>query len=213
MATIGLRALEIPGETTWRDLCFGVASMHGIVMAELQSFVVARAGAVAWERITYGAGLSDRLYFPLGSYPDDEALTLVAASCRHLHLDTEAFLRAFGRHLVPPLLSTYGHSLRSDWKSLEVLEHSEQTIHARVRHTTPSAQPPMLVTTRTTADEVVIQYRSARRLCYMALGVVDGLGEAYGETLDVSQRRCMLNGDPECEIVVQRRRTAGQRVP
>jgi predicted hydrocarbon binding protein len=178
--------------------------MHGIVMSELCAFVTAHAGDDGWTKIATKAGLGERSYLPVGTYPDEEALSIVSAACRELRVDASRFLRDFGRHLVLPLVKTYGPLLKPAWKSLEVLENTEHMVHAVVRRNTVGAAPPTLSAVRTQPNEVVVHYRSGRRLCHLAVGIVEGLGDVFSENLDVSQRRCMLDGDPECQLVVRR---------
>jgi hypothetical protein len=51
---------------------------------------------------------------------------------------------------------------------------------------------------------VVIDYRSERKLCPVAVGISKGLGRHFRERIAVEQRLCMMRGDDHCEIHVRR---------
>jgi hypothetical protein len=94
-----------------------------------------------------------------------------------------------------------------EWKTLDVIEHTEERIHKMVRLQHKGARPPYLSTTRRSADEIVVHYASERKLCSLAKGFATGIARHYGETLQITDLTCMHRGAPTCEILI--RRTAG----
>ena len=61
----------------------------------------------------------------------------------------------------------------------------------------------MLTVQRVSANEVLIDYHSTRRLCQVAEGIAAGVAVHYGEAIEVSQSECMLRGDARCAISVK----------
>jgi predicted hydrocarbon binding protein len=49
-----------------------------------------------------------------------------------------------------------------------------------------------------------VVYASSRRLCPVAVGLVEGVGAEFGESLSVTEERCVHRGDERCELVVTR---------
>ena len=49
--------------------------------------------------------------------------------------------------------------------------------------------------------DLVLGYRSARRLCALAEGFVTGDGRLFGERVRILQPRCMLDGEERCALV------------
>ena len=43
-------------------------------------------------------------------------------------------------------------------------------------------------------------YQSARRLCALAHGFIEGAAAHFGETLVFEHLKCMHNGDPKCQF-------------
>ena len=94
----------------------------------------------------------------------------------------------------------YRHFVSPAWRTLDVLEHTESTIHRIVRLREPGATPPRLVCTRVSGTEVMIAYESPRRMCSLGVGLAFGLAEHYSESLDATQSQCMNEGASRCLI-------------
>lgn len=178
--------------------------MHGIIFAELKKYVDHKLGGEAWHSLLREAGMEGRLFLPVHEYPDAEAVTLVKAASRITGLPADAILQDFGEFITPDLLKMYGALLDKSWKTLDVIEHTEETIHRVVRSRNPGARPPQLRCERASDYEVVIVYTSARRMCGVAKGIVRGLAKHFGETVALEESSCMHQGARECRISVMR---------
>jgi hypothetical protein len=88
-----------------------------------------------------------------------------------------------------------------EWKTIDVIDKTEETIHTVVREQTPGAKPPVLHTIRRSVDEVVLIYGSPRKLCAFAIGIARGVANHYNEAIEITQTKCMNYGAPHCEIV------------
>ncbi len=89
------------------------------------------------------------------------------------------------------------------WKTLDVIEHTEETIHKVVRVRNPGAAPPELSCACPSKDAVVITYVSPRRMCAIAKGIAKGLAAHYSESVRVSDNACTLEGAPQCQISIR----------
>ncbi len=177
--------------------------MHGVIFLELKSYVGAKLGASAWDTLLEKAGLAGKIYLPVKEYPDAEALSLVTTACAITGQQPGPLLEDFGEYIVPDLLQFYGGQLDPAWKTLDVIENTEETIHKVVRRRNPGAKPPELRCERTSPREVLIRYSSGRRMCGVAKGISKGLATHFGESVLVKESTCMLKGDPECLISVR----------
>lgn len=74
--------------------------MHGVVLSELQGFVASSFGADIWRQMTTTAGLGSRLYLPVGTYPDGEAVALLEAAVRLSGKSLAELAGAFGEYLA-----------------------------------------------------------------------------------------------------------------
>lgn len=176
--------------------------MHGIIFAELKKFVVTQMGPEAWNGLLQQIGAPGKVHLPTQVYPDAELVALVKAASQATGKEAPALLQAFGQFIAPDLLQLYRAQVNPNWKTLELLEHTEETIHRVVRLRDPNAKPPQLVVRRDGPSSVVIRYTSPRKLCDVAKGITRGVAEHYKEKVHIVDERCMLKGDDACEIRV-----------
>jgi hypothetical protein len=80
--------------------------MKGVVFNLLEQVVVREYGENVWDDLLDTAGLAGT-YTSLGSYPDEEIMSLVAAAAAALKLPPDEVLRWFGRRAMPLLAGHY----------------------------------------------------------------------------------------------------------
>jgi len=178
--------------------------MHGVIFAELRKYVKARVGLPTWDRALVNAGLPGKVFLTFQEYPDDEALKLIMDLVALTGSPASVFLEDFGAFIAPDLLAMYEPLIDPEWRTLDVVEHTEETVHTVVRRRNPGAAPPYLRVERTGVDEVVVHYTSKRRLCDIAKGIVRGLAAHYEEQVAIDEPECMNRGGRECLLVVRR---------
>ena len=98
--------------------------MNGIIFIELGAFVESKLGPGAWKKLLEEAGLGFPLYVPIQDYPDQDAMTLIAAAARLTGTEPQALLDAFGEFIVPDLVKTFGHLINPAWRTLDLIEHT-----------------------------------------------------------------------------------------
>jgi Haem-NO-binding len=178
--------------------------MHGIIFSQLRKYVETKQGSRAWSTLLKRAQLENRAYLSVSEYPDAEMDALISAAALVSGQPATVVLEDFGVFIAPPLMNMYGHLIPGDWKTLDVIEKTEETIHNVVRVQNPDAKPPVLHTIRRSEDEVVLIYSSPRKLCAFAIGIARGVAKQFNETIEVTQTKCMHNGAPHCEIVFRK---------
>jgi hypothetical protein len=177
--------------------------MHGIIFAELKAYVEGKFDQATWDALLVKAGIGPKVYLTMQAHPDSEMVALVSAASAMTGAPASAILEDFGEFLVPAYLRLYGRLVRPEWRTLDVIEHTEETIHKVVRAKNAAASPPKLRCERPSATEVVIHYTSARKMCAVAKGIVKGVAKHYGEGIHVTEASCMLEGGGACEISVK----------
>lgn len=177
--------------------------MHGIIFNELRKYANTVYGDKTWNALLGRAGLDGAAYLASRSYPDEQLGALVAAASELTGRSSLDILEDFGRFIAPDLLSMFRSLVRAEWRTLDVLEKTEETIHKVVRLQYADAAPPYLQATRVSADVVVIDYTSPRRLCSVAKGIARGVANHYGETIVIEEPACMLKGAAACRLTVR----------
>jgi len=177
--------------------------MNGVIFLELGKYVEDRLGREAWLHLLQVTGIGPKLYLPVAEYPDEEALTLVSAAVDATGIPAAVILEDFGEFIVPDLVKMFGYLLKPQWKTLDIIEQTEQTIHQVLRRATPHARPPALRCVRPSPDEVIITYTSPRKLCAVAEGITRGIANLLGECISITHPICMLQGASKCELSVK----------
>ena len=65
------------------------------------------------------------------------------------------------------------------------------------------AKPPELKVSRTSPNEAVINYTSARKMCSVAKGITKGVAKHYNERILIIETTCMLRGNQACNMSVR----------
>jgi predicted hydrocarbon binding protein len=178
--------------------------MHGTIFFELKKYVETKLGNEAWSKLLSESGLKARNYEVMAEYPDSEAIQLSVTASRITGVPVRAILEDFGEFIARDLLQMYAGVIQPDWKTLDVIEHTEDQIHNVVRLHNRHAHPPNLKCVRASVNEVVIHYSSARKMCDLAKGITKGLAKQYQENIAISESSCMLKGDASCTIHVKK---------
>ena len=176
--------------------------MHGLVFEELEKFVGHKWGEGGWAGLLEEAGLGGRQYLATQESPDHELAALVMTAAKRSGGSVEDVLEEFGAFVAPDLISLYSASIDTRWRTLDVIAHTEETIHKVVRRTNPDARPPRLACTRTSPDAVTVVYASPRKLCAFAKGLMRGIGKHFGERVAITESTCMHHGAECCTLHV-----------
>ena len=138
--------------------------MHGIIFSELRKYAETKHGKETWNTLLRNAGLASKTCLPVQEYPDAEIVAIIGAASSITGLSVSAVLEDFGEFIALALIKMFGHLLWAEWKTIDVVENTEGTVHSVVRVKNPGAQPPKLKTRRNGPDEVVLVYTSPRQM-------------------------------------------------
>jgi hypothetical protein len=177
--------------------------MHGMIFAELKRFVDEGHGPGVWDTLLHESGIGPKIYLTIQPYPDEEMARLAATAARLTGTPILEILEAFGEFLVPTYFKLYGHLLKPEWRTIDIVENTESTIHRVVRIQNPGAAPPELRCYRKSEGEVLVVYNSSRKLCAVAKGIARGVAKRFGETVRIDESTCMLLGARDCRISIK----------
>lgn len=177
--------------------------MHGLIFFYLHKFAE-RVSAGSRGGTASTSSIGGQKHLPSGVYPDADATAMLGDLAAAAGRPLPELVTDFGEFLAPHLVKVAGAFVDPDWKTLDVVEHTEALIHRMVRSTNPGAAPPVLEVFRSAPDEIQVVYSSRRRLCALATGIIRGLATHFQERIAIEEPSCMLRGDPFCSFVVQR---------
>jgi len=179
--------------------CVREAGVKGIVFNLLEEVVVQHHGEAAWDDLLDAAEASGS-YTSLGSYRDQEMLSLVVAAAAKLALSPADVLRWFGRQAMPLLAQRYPTFFAQHSSARPFVLSVNGIIHPEVRKLYAGAHCPHFDFDEQADGSVVVGYRSPRQLCHLAHGFIEGAADHYGETAEVTHLACTANGDSACTL-------------
>lgn len=179
-----------------------ISLVQGIILDELEKFVVRELGQTGLARVRGLTGRGDGGYRFDASYPDDELRLVIRGLAEATGTQPDQLLEMFAEAMVPGLLEVYGFLVDPRWSFMDFLVNTEEVIYRGMKVSAPSAKPPDIQVKRVRPEAVAIFYRSRRRLCPLAIGIIRGAAAHFQVKVVIGEERCMLRGDPECVITV-----------
>lgn len=174
--------------------------MKGIIFNLLEEIVRDKYGEDAWDELLESANL-DGAYASLGSYPDADMKNLVAAAAARLKMSEDQVVRWVGREALPRTSKRYPHFFTPHANARSFVLTLNDIIHPEVRKLYPGADVPDF-TYEQLPDILVMHYRSHRKMCAFAHGMVEGAADYFREVAHVTQSLCMHRGDAECTFEI-----------
>lgn len=168
--------------------------MHGFIFIEFDKFVLEHVHYTEWQQALKSHEIDNSTFSPTEIYPDEKMVQLLHLAAEVTKKSPEKLLELFGVFLAPDLMKVYRAYIDPAWKTLDVLENAETTIHVAVRKSTTGASPPILKVKRLSPRDVVIEYVSGRNMPELGVGLIKGLGSYFNENLEVNLEKFPEDG-------------------
>jgi hypothetical protein len=178
--------------------------MKGVVFNLLEQLVARDHGEDTWDSLLDASGL-DGVYPSLGSYPDEEFRTLVIAAADTLGTSQDDVIVWLGRSAIPLFADRYPQLFEPHDSTRSFVLTLNDIIHPEVRKLYPGADVPEF-DFDAREGTLLMGYRSPRKLCSLAEGLLLGAGDHFGERLTIAQPSCMKRGDDHCVLEIEFRR-------
>ncbi|MGH3361988.1 MAG: heme NO-binding domain-containing protein [Nocardioides sp.] len=171
--------------------------MKGIIFNLVEDWVVDAHGPAAWDQALEQAGL-DGAYTAMGTYRDSDLTALVTAASSVLGVDPSDLTREVGRSALGRLAERFPRFLSPHDSARSFLLTLNDVIHPEVGKLLGDTQPPDFWFDENDPDNLRVHYRSRRRLCAFAEGMIEGAAHHYGQTATVTHLQCMHDGADHC---------------
>lgn len=174
--------------------------MKGMVFTMLGEMVEERFGIDTWDDlIDITDPASGGAYVATDVYPDEELLAYVTAMSERFDIPAKDLVFAFGEYLLARFVGIHpeffdGHIAKSFLKSVH------DVIHVEVRKLHPDVVLPHFDYEDDVDNELVMLYRSPRKLCALAEGLISGAAKHFDERIDCVHDICMHTGSECCRL-------------
>ena len=158
--------------------------MKGIIFNIVEEIVVELFDADTWDDLLDAAGL-DGAYTALGNYGEEELVAIVDAVATTTEQSSDDVWRLVGRLALPKLATRIPEAMVTGHDARSFLLSVNDIIHPEVRMLYPDSVPPVFSFEEHDAD-LVVTYRSGRRLDALAEGLILGCGDRFDQTIEVT---------------------------
>jgi len=171
--------------------------MKGVVFVALADMIQSRYGYKYWnEVVTESKVESNGIYTSAESYDDKEVFQLIDVLTFKMKEKSENVLKLFGLYLLKYYSSRYPQYFEN--KNLEEFLSSINDLHRlEIKKLTPDSRPPVVVVNKFD-EKLEIIYKSDRKLCSLAFGLIKGASHFFNEPIELKECNCMKHGHSEC---------------
>ncbi len=170
--------------------------MNGVVFDILHDMVEEPFGLAGWTLLDKAG--SDGLYMSTQTYPDEELLKLVAAAGEVTGKSADELLLSFGVCMVKEFYKRFPFFFDNASGFIDFLISVDRIVHVEVRKLYPDAALPSV-----NSGEITMNYRSPRKLCRLAEGLIAGSAEYFGEQYQLQYDPCMHRGADCCSLHIR----------
>jgi len=177
--------------------------MRGILFTTLADMVEEQHGLAFWHKVLDAADTTDGgAYTSGGNYPTQEFMGIVGLLGGMLGIPSEFLLRAYGEFLLTRLAESFPDFFEPP-SLKKFLLGIDTAIHVEVEKIYKDSNLPNFTYEDIAPDKLVMHYRSSRRLCHLAEGLIAGAAANYGVECSILHNRCLLRGDECCTLELQ----------
>lgn len=177
--------------------------MKGIVFTSLNDMIIEQFGMETWDQLVTSLDLSSGgSYTTGGTYPDTELVHLIQAIAKMKNLQVSVFLESFGEYMFPILANKYPIFLKKGMSLKEFLKSVNGTIHVEVEKLYPDEKLPSIAYEEPAANQLIMLYRSPRKLCHFAIGLINGAAKHFKKKITINQTLCMHQKHDHCRLEI-----------
>ena len=162
--------------------------MLGMVFTEFVEMVESRFSPEMVDEIIEAVGAPHGgAYTAVGYYPHEEILAMVTALSQRTGVPVTDLVRAFGRHLLGRFAVGHAEMFRHHAGLFDFIASVDGHIHVHVRRLYEQASLPRFSVLARDARRIELLYESTRSMQDLAVGLIEGAADHFGEKVTVGQ--------------------------
>jgi hypothetical protein len=179
--------------------------VKGVIFTHLQEMIESEQGFQVWDAILERCDLaSGGVFVATERYPDEELFAIVTELSTVTDTAINDLLGVFGEYLFVNLHKSMPPEVFAPLTLWDLLKGLDSIIHMEVKKLDKKAQPPSLTVVRSSDKEMVLEYRSAKKLCHLAMSMLKSAAAMFDEDVTLAMPLCIHDGHDHCELVITR---------
>lgn len=158
--------------------------VHGSIFFLLKKFINFDLSPYAWEDINVEVNQPPS-FSVTENYAIEQLNPILEKASQLKGISKNDLMERFGKYLVNDLFALYRDYIKPEWRTYEVILNTETVMHGAVRKLNSTANPPILHVSQVSETLLIIDYHSHRKMASLALGIIEGIAEYYGESTKV----------------------------
>ncbi len=177
--------------------------MQGTIFTSFSDMVIEKMGMECWNGLLEQTKpTSNGIYTAGAQYNDNELLEMVKLLSEQSAIAVNDLLNAFGEYMFEALYQNSPTDLSSLNNLKDFLLAIDSVIHSEVKRVHPNAYLPSFKYHNSKNGDLILQYFSKRKLCYVAIGLIRGAAAKFSEKITISHPVCMHDGAKHCELII-----------
>jgi hypothetical protein len=175
--------------------------MKGIVFTNFNDMVENRFGISCWESLLKEVQpASGGIYTSIEDFPDEELVAMLGHLSSIVATPVDELLADFGQYLFHALTVKHPVFVTGRTDLFAFLHSIDDVIHKEVEKLYQSPNLPEIVCEQSSPDLLLLNYRSPRRLCHLADGLIRGAATHFDTPVLIDHDVCMHDGSDHCEF-------------
>lgn len=175
--------------------------MKGIIFTTLNQMVEEKFGLEFWDKVLLDAKPpSEGIYTAGAFYSDAELFAIIGSISKISNIPVPDLVRSYGEYLFEKLAVYFPELVPQSASLKEFLQSIDRVIHVEVRKLHPNAELPSLQYEDPAPDQLVILYKSPRKLCMLAEGLMKGAAQHFNEKINITEPNCMHKDADHCRF-------------
>ncbi|WP_203250006.1 heme NO-binding domain-containing protein [Cysteiniphilum marinum] len=177
--------------------------MKGLIFTSLCGFVEEKFGLIYWDKlIRETAPGSEGIYTASKTYDDAEIFSYIDYISKDKNIPVPDLLQNFGKYLFSELYDFHKTLMKNYNLFDDFIMAINDVIHFEVRKLWDNTVLPTLEAKHVDDRKIEILYRSERKLCFLAIGLIEGAAKEYNVTVKIKHPCCMHQGKDHCLIEI-----------
>ncbi|WP_439882734.1 heme NO-binding domain-containing protein [Pontibacter sp. MBLB2868] len=176
--------------------------MHGSIFVLLKRFVESSYDFSTWLKLLEACGIDHSPYEMNEMYPTSEIYCILDKATEKTGIPAIELMERYGEFMVPDLFMIYNRYINPEWRTYQMLLHTEEAMHGAVRKEDSRASPPLLLVTKKGNKQLIVDYYSKRRMAGVAIGIIKGIAKYYNESALVEVSLCTPPENERVQIKV-----------
>jgi len=159
--------------------------MKGIIFTEFLDIVETTFGLEICQQMLDHAS-DDGVYTNVGSYDHRALVQLIHALSKITDTPVEILQEAYGEAVFTHLFNTLPNLSNQQHDTFSFIKSVESHIHIEVKKLYPDATPPHFEFLSETEHQMIMDYKSARCLSHVCLGLIKGCAKYFNQTVQIT---------------------------